>query len=74
MSRKCPGDGLGANPGTSGTSRPDLCVIPHRLDRTSAGQTGHSTGTKIRVSDAAFLLTVGSFLLTVELFHLHFTI
>ena len=26
MPRKCPGDGLGANPGTSGMSRPDLCV------------------------------------------------
>ena len=29
MPRKCPGDGLGASPGTPGTSRPDLCVIPH---------------------------------------------
>ena len=41
MPGKCPRDGLGANPGTSGTSRPDLCVIPRRLDRMSAGQSGH---------------------------------
>ena len=26
-------------------SEPDLCGIPHRFDRTSAGQTGHSHGT-----------------------------
>ena len=45
MPRKCPGDGLGANPGTPGTSRPDLCVIPYRLDKMFAGQTGHSHGT-----------------------------
>ena len=45
MLRKCPGDGVGANPGTSGTSRPDLCVTPHTLDRMSAGQTGHFHGT-----------------------------
>ena len=41
---KCPGDGLGASPGTSGTSRRGLRAIPHRLDRMSAGQTGHSNG------------------------------
>ena len=28
MPRKCPEDSLGASPGTSGTSRPDLCVVP----------------------------------------------
>ena len=44
MPRKCPRDGLGANPGTPGMSRPDLCVIPHRLDRMSAGQMGHIHG------------------------------
>ena len=45
---KCPRDRLGASPGTSGTSWPDLRVMPHRLDRMSrdkrdisAGQTGH---------------------------------
>ena len=38
-------DGLGASPGTSSTSRPDFCVIPHRLDRMSAGETGHLYGT-----------------------------
>ena len=43
--RKCPGDGLGGESGTSGTSRPDLCAIPNRLDRMSAGQTGHVHGT-----------------------------
>ena len=32
---------LGPTPGTSGTSRPDFCLIPHGLDRMSTGQTGH---------------------------------
>ena len=36
--------GLGASPVTSETSRPDLCVIPHRIGSMSSGQTGHSTG------------------------------
>ena len=45
MPQKWPGDGLGASPETSGTSRPDSCAIPHRLDRMSAGQTGHFHGT-----------------------------
>ena len=31
---------LRANPGTSGTFRPDSCVILHRLDGMSAGQMG----------------------------------
>ena len=39
MPRKCLGVGSGAN-----TSGPDLCVIPYRLDRMSAGQTGHFHG------------------------------
>ena len=45
MPRKCPGDGLGASPRTSGTFPPDFCAIPHGLDRMSAGQTGHFHGT-----------------------------
>ena len=44
MPRKCAGDGLEASLGTSGTSRPDVCAIPHRFDRMSAGQTGHFHG------------------------------
>ena len=51
MPRGCPGDCLGSL-GTSGTSRPDLCFIPRRLDRMSRwdrreismGQTGHIDG------------------------------
>ena len=46
MLRKCPGDSLGASPaGRLGRPKLDLCVIPHRLDRMSAGQTGHFRGT-----------------------------
>ena len=48
MPRKCPGygRGVGGNPGTSGSSRPGVCVIPQRSDRMCAGQTGqiHRTG------------------------------
>ena len=44
MPQKCPGDSLGSSPRTSGMSRPDLCVIPDRLDGMSAGQQDISTG------------------------------
>ena len=45
MPRKCPGDDLGASPKDIRASpRPDSCVNPHRLDRMSAGQTGHFGG------------------------------
>ena len=48
MPRKCPEDGLGANGGTSGTSRPDLCAIPHILgsppDRQDISTGQRSTG------------------------------
>ena len=45
MPRKCRADGLGASPGTCGTSQPDCCGLPHRLDRMSMGQMGHVHGT-----------------------------
>ena len=41
---RCPEDGLGANRGTSGTSRPNLRAVPRRLDRVSARQMGHFHG------------------------------
>ena len=43
------GDGLGASPGTSRTSRPGLCITPHRLDRMSAGHLHGRNGTHPRV-------------------------
>ena len=39
-----PGTTWGRAPGTSRTSQPHLCFNPHRLDRMSPGQTGHSVG------------------------------
>ena len=46
--RKCPGTAGGRGPGTS---EPDFCATPRRLDRMSAGQTGHfhrTNGTRPR--------------------------
>ena len=40
-----PGTAWGQVPGTSRMSRFDVCVTPHGLDGTSAGQTGHFHGT-----------------------------
>ena len=39
-----PGTVWGRVPGTSGTSRPDLCVIPHSIGQNLLGQTGHFPG------------------------------
>ena len=49
--KSVPGTVWGRVPGTPKTSRPDSCVIPHRLDRVSAGQTEHfhvTNGTRPR--------------------------
>ena len=43
--RSLPGTVWGRVPRPPGTSRPDFCIIAHRLDRMSAGQTGHFHGT-----------------------------
>ena len=45
MPWKCSGDGLGGVPGHPGRPGLILYVWPHRMDRMSAGQTGHFHGT-----------------------------
>ena len=49
-SEVCLGRLGGRVPGTLGTSRPNLCAYPHRLDRMSAGSTGHFRGTNRTVA------------------------